>query len=485
MVSGVQRLVGGALDSATAPEMGAERVASSSQPSAHNPSAQTATAAFAGGVSESANPYENCASVYSHSSDSSSPVVLESGPQRPSDQPRSAEVAASEYIYHHHPSTQQDRFDSFGRLIFPPSAPLASGATEVSATRVEGELFYLSEREVNRVLAAGFPSFANQPLDEDIIVRAVLHGWRDVQDQYLLDRGWQALQSIDQNVFRDSGVVERMAILNMMRQKLLYQTRANPYSLAPLPSFFQRSSMENSDVLNQTPVIEHFIWPGMRTVLCNNTKKYINNKFSDTFRRSFKFLWPHDISDAYVRDPVTQLYAIAPEFRQRQGDLRSWTMRKEFFEGSRELYQAIPLYDAPLDRALVPAGTSTVRMAVTDAAQNRRGPRRRNARQATVGRVEEQEVDESALESINVPSSSAVSAAPPAAVPHAPPATRVPVPVTLTGVPVTVLPHSSEVENWLGDPDMVPQYWNMAGTSEMDVGYDGTPWAQVTSDYVG
>lgn len=184
-----------------------------------------------------------------------------------------------------------------------------------------------------------------------------------------------------------------------------------------------------------------------------NRNKYLTNRFSDAFRRSLKFLWPYSVSDAYVRDPNTQLYSIASEFRERQMDIRAWTMRKDFFEGANELFSAIPVYDVPLDRALVPAGSLSM-------------PRRRE-RPVSVGRVEEQEVEESPIDPMPPPAS----------------AVQYSVSSTLSDIPVAMMhPHSSEIEQWLGDADMVPQYWNLE--AGMNVEY-GAQWSGVSRAFAG
>ncbi|KAJ9612169.1 hypothetical protein H2200_003766 [Cladophialophora chaetospira] len=403
---------------------------------------------------------ENCASVYSQSSDSSSPV-MELGYQ-PYDQSNATEAFSTEYTSkaagsQPYTTQQQDLYNSFGRFSAPAGRPEppTSGAGDVSIAKEEGDLFLLTERQVNRVLAGGHQSFTNQPLDEDIIVRAVLHGWRDVQDEYLLDKGWQALRTIDQCVFRESGVVERMAILYMMRLKLLHQSNINPQYLAPLPPFFQRGAQEDPEVLKTTPIIEHFIWPGLRSSLCRNPKWHIDKKYSDAFRHSLKFVWPFDISDLYSKDFSTQLYSITPEFKQRQWDLRSWTMKREYFALATEMIGAIPVYEAPLNRALIPAGSMPIQTA-THARQASQG----SLLPSSVAKLEERE---------EVPSQMAL--APSSA--HAPSQINGSGPQVAMEMAGTQVPYSADVEAWLGDPDMVPQYWSMS--SGMNVGYDAGP----------
>lgn len=417
---------------------------------------------------------DNCASVYSHSSGSSSPMG-EFGYQA-IDQSRSADPYTSGYV----PSSlAQDPYNSFGRLRPRSEAP-TSDPNDSSRIKEEGELFFLSDREVNRVLAGGHQSFTNQPLDEDIVVRAVLHGWREVQDQYLLDPGWQALRNIDQSIFRESGIVERMAILWMMRLKLLHQSNSNPQYLAPLPPFFQRSALEDADVLKKSPVIEHFIWPGMRIWLCKNVKKRVSNKFCESFRQSFKFIWPYEVSDAFTRDPSTQLYSLTAGFKQRQWDLRSWTMRKDFFAVASDLINAIPVYDPPtIDRGMV-AGSFSAGPSESNTGQM---CQQKIHPQIVVPKIEEQEMDQSQLgmgQGKGHGHAHSSGPGPPSVSAHTP--TTVP---SQGSVPQTHIPYSAEVEAWLGDPELVPPYWNLA--PGMHVGYEATSpqWTRVQGGFVG
>ncbi len=472
IVAGVQRLVGGTLDSPA--DAGSKRLRSQG-PSSMRQSFQIFPSV---GVQDSGSHTHNCESVDSHNSETQS-VLADFAPCPASEQHNFTEVSGPDYSPQmfsapSHLTDTQVPVPQLGTstgIRAVPDAP-ASEPSNAGKCSIEGELYYFSEREVNRVLARGQESFANQLLDEDILVRAVLHGWRDVQDRYVLDGGWQSLKAIDQIIFGESGVVERMAILWTMRTKLLYQAQDNLQSLAlpALPPFLQRSPMEDSNALQRSPVIEHFVWPGFRTLLCNHGWKYINNRFADVFRRSFKFLWPYDISNLYAQDSQTRLYSISSEFRQRQMDLRSWTMRKDFFDGAHELYAAVPTYEPPLDRALDPMSAQ----GMLPTTETNLSHEQTHQRVAPMGRIEDQEVNGSPSQSTTTPS------------PHPTVAIQVsvPTPVTLSdgNLPVTVIPHSAEVEAWLGDPDMLPHYWSSgAGTT---VGHGAPRWSGVSRGFV-
>jgi hypothetical protein len=57
--------------------------------------------------------------------------------------------------------------------------------------------------------------------DEDIVIRAIAHGWIHVEQHCQLDPAWQILRRIDQDVMYPFGSVERLAILRTVRLKLL------------------------------------------------------------------------------------------------------------------------------------------------------------------------------------------------------------------------------------------------------------------------
>jgi hypothetical protein len=56
--------------------------------------------------------------------------------------------------------------------------------------------------------------------DEDIVIRAIAHGWHEVERCHSLDSAWYLLCYIDQNIFFCCGSVERLAILRLLRLKL-------------------------------------------------------------------------------------------------------------------------------------------------------------------------------------------------------------------------------------------------------------------------
>lgn len=65
-------------------------------------------------------------------------------------------------------------------------------------------------------------------MDSDIVVRAVLQGWAEIESSHALDVGWSLLREIDQYVFFQCSPVTRMAALRIMRLELLVGPMLKP-----------------------------------------------------------------------------------------------------------------------------------------------------------------------------------------------------------------------------------------------------------------
>jgi hypothetical protein len=256
----------------------------------------------------------------------------------------------------------------------------------------EGEMFYYAEYHLARVYSAPGPgAFSNRPFDEDIIVRAVIEGWPAVEERYPLDLGWQVLQEIDQVVFPDVGVVERMAALRLLRMKLLHVANSTP---APhnIPGYMTTEVIQQD---NRSKVVDSFVWPGFRKLLIETPQRYITNEFNESFRHNLKFLWPFEISDSYIKDPITSLYCSAPEFMRRQSDIRCWTMKRVFFDGYEELYPSVPAFEAEIQKSLPAPGMGPVPHSAPQSATSAR-PHGSFGMQGggPMGMVEEHEVED-------------------------------------------------------------------------------------------
>jgi len=64
---------------------------------------------------------------------------------------------------------------------------------------------------------------------------------------------------------------------------------------------------------------------------------FATSSFSLAYQRHFRFSWPFTFDDAYIHDPETDTYSMAPLFAKYHGELRYWGMEEAFFERFPEL----------------------------------------------------------------------------------------------------------------------------------------------------
>ncbi len=82
--------------------------------------------------------------------------------------------------------------------------------------------------------------------------------------------------------------------------------------------------------------------PGFRERLscCND---YYTDAFLQATYSCFRFLWPHDIKDAYTLNQRTGLFQISKNFLARIHDLRCWTMDSDFLNKYPDFQGDIPV----------------------------------------------------------------------------------------------------------------------------------------------
>jgi hypothetical protein len=89
----------------------------------------------------------------------------------------------------------------------------------------------------------------------------------------------------------------------------------------------------------------------MREHLVFNHKKYCNNTFSNDYGLAFRFLWPFEVRDTYLKNRETGLYQFSADFTERANDLRCWSMKSEFLTKYPEFQGDVPIFD-PAPRAM-------------------------------------------------------------------------------------------------------------------------------------
>jgi hypothetical protein len=66
-------------------------------------------------------------------------------------------------------------------------------------------------------VSSGDASLSGVEDDDDICIRAVLHGWRAAERKNPMDSAWQLICAIDQKILCHAGIVERLAVLRVTR----------------------------------------------------------------------------------------------------------------------------------------------------------------------------------------------------------------------------------------------------------------------------
>ncbi|KEF63532.1 uncharacterized protein A1O9_01510 [Exophiala aquamarina CBS 119918] len=211
---------------------------------------------------------------------------------------------------------------------------------------LDGRLWYLAGSILASILEAPDQQLTPSKYSEDIAVRAVLHGWSTPASRYNLDAGWQWLRHLDEALYSSLGIPERLAILRIMRLQYLAQVHPETKHLLPLPDYLKARPAQLH--VDHDPLVEHFVWPGVREHILFSPRKYATNKFMDEFREQSKFVWPFEPENTFMRNTMTGLYSYSPAFIERQKDLRCWTMRSDFFEKFPELRTDIPAFNPPL-----------------------------------------------------------------------------------------------------------------------------------------
>ncbi|KAI9374235.1 hypothetical protein BJX61DRAFT_499137 [Aspergillus egyptiacus] len=93
--------------------------------------------------------------------------------------------------------------------------------------------------------------------DDDLAIRAILHGWDSIRDADggRTDRAWGLLQALDQGIFSQTGLVERVAILRLMRSMIKWHMCPQDHTI---PSFMFPTVTQS--MVPHAPIIDFFAW---------------------------------------------------------------------------------------------------------------------------------------------------------------------------------------------------------------------------------
>ncbi|KAL4981102.1 hypothetical protein BDW66DRAFT_146868 [Aspergillus desertorum] len=159
--------------------------------------------------------------------------------------------------------------------------------------------------------------------DEDLAIRAILCGWNSMRDNgRILDRGWGLLQALDQAIFSQTGFVERVAILRLMRSMLKWNLSPREH---PIPSFMFPTATQ-SMVPHAPIIIDFFAWPSLRDHLIVSELTNISETTAALYVSQIRLEWPYELRDVCKYNVAKNQYRFSNEFDAVYYDLRNWTI---------------------------------------------------------------------------------------------------------------------------------------------------------------
>jgi hypothetical protein len=182
-------------------------------------------------------------------------------------------------------------------------------------------------------------------LAEDIPVRAIVEGWDSVSQEMELPASWKIMRRIDEQLFKKSGLKERLAILRTLHLMLQYHRDPTAERRARVPPWYhQRPSQARPHAY----ATNYFVWPGVRERFVFEQHKYCNNLFATLFQTCLNIMWPYDFRDCFVQRWDTGHYELSTGFRDTINDISKWTMAPDFLNQFPDLRGDIPqAYTSP------------------------------------------------------------------------------------------------------------------------------------------
>jgi hypothetical protein len=168
-----------------------------------------------------------------------------------------------------------------------------------------------------------------QSVDDDIAIRAVLHGWQAVEDKYDLDLGWQMLKALDQGLYARSEPVLRLAHLRVVRDTLIHKSYGQVPDRRRLPQYM--APTETQKTISHPVIADYFVWPQVRDYLILTKTTVSNEKRSAWFAANLRFEWHYELRDVCRRHKETGAYAYSELFDSSIESLTNWSVAPEFY----------------------------------------------------------------------------------------------------------------------------------------------------------
>ncbi|KAK5049969.1 hypothetical protein LTR84_004088 [Exophiala bonariae] len=200
-----------------------------------------------------------------------------------------------------------------------PMLDVACGDRERDYFQVLDVAFQIIERNHARHV------FSSADVDDDINIRAVLHGWDAARAKNPLDVGWQLLQGLDEGFFFRSGQVERIAILRVIRSELM--AKINP-ELPPErrpPAYMNPSALQSQ--VEHSRLVDFFVWPDVRDYLIVSGISYAPESLAAQFAADIGLKWSYDVRDTCNYQLSKGMYTFSKIFNDVYENLDSWYMK--------------------------------------------------------------------------------------------------------------------------------------------------------------
>lgn len=177
----------------------------------------------------------------------------------------------------------------------------------------------------------------NNRLNQDALLRGVLHGWDEVRARHAFFCPlWAVLRYLDKRMFCLSSMMTRFCTLYMIHQIMLCFVSGQNKSFNELPAWYRPRPTQYS--LVHAPAIDVLPWPGLRERAINQPLLTKTNEFWTKVIYDFRFQWPYTVTDAFDHNVDIGLFSLSGLFQKHVRDLRRWQMDWTFFETYPETY---------------------------------------------------------------------------------------------------------------------------------------------------
>lgn len=169
----------------------------------------------------------------------------------------------------------------------------------------------------------------DEAIDDDITIRAVLHGWRAAEEKYDLDLAWQFIRAVDQGAYGRCHAVVRIANMRSIRSSIMHKLYGNCANRRKPAAYLAATEAQKS--IKHPSLVDFFVWPQLRDYLINTRTTYTSEVESLSFAMSLRFQWPYELRDVCRRHRDSGLYSYSEAFDKSFYDLSSWTIAPEFY----------------------------------------------------------------------------------------------------------------------------------------------------------